>query len=61
MIVFKTFLKILKKNIFVVIVYTVFLILFGVFNMQTSEQSLSFAANKPDILIINNDENVRNN
>lgn len=57
MTVFKAFLKILNKCKFVVLLYTVFLIGFGAFNMQTSDNSTSFVASKPDILIINNDEN----
>ena len=56
MTVFKTFLKILNKNKLIVILYTVFLIGFGCFNMQTSENSTNFVQSKPDILIINNDE-----
>ena len=56
MTVFKTFWKILNKNKFVIILYTVFLLVFGITNMRTSEQSMSFTAEKPDILIINNDE-----
>ena len=56
MTVFKTFLKILNKNKLIVILYTVFLIGFGGFNMQTSENSTNFVQSKPDILIINNDE-----
>lgn len=56
MTVFKAFLKILNKCKFVVLLYTVFLIGFGAFNMQTSDNSTSFVASKPDILIINNDE-----
>ena len=51
MIVFKTFLKILNKNKFIIILYTVFLIGFGGFNMQTN-----FVASKPDIMIVNYDE-----
>ena len=57
MTVFKAFLKILNKCKFVVLLYTIFLIGFGAFNMQTSDNSTSFVASKPDILIINNDEN----
>lgn len=56
MTVFKAFLKILNKCKFVVLLYTIFLIGFGAFNMQTSDNSTSFVASKPDILIINNDE-----
>lgn len=55
MIVFKTFFKILKKSIVPIIMYTVMLIIFGAFNMQTSENQMSFVADKPDLLIINND------
>lgn len=56
MTVFKTFLKVLNKCKVPIIIYTVFLIAFGGFNMQTNETSMSFVASKPDILIINNDE-----
>lgn len=55
MTVFKTFLRVLNKNKWIVILYTVILIFFGVFNMQTSDNSINFIAEKPDILIINND------
>lgn len=58
MIVFKTFLKVLNKCKVPIIMYTVFLIFFGGFNMKTSENSTNFVASKPDVLIINNDENV---
>lgn len=56
MIVFKAFLKVLNKCKVPIIMYTVMLILFGGFNMQTSDNSTNFVASKPDILIINNDE-----
>lgn len=56
MIVFKTFWKILNKNKFIVITYTAFLIAFGGINMQTSDNATNFVASKPDILIVNNDE-----
>ena len=58
MTVFKTFLKVLNKCKFVIILYTVILLTFGAFNMTTSENSTNFVASKPDVLIINNDENV---
>lgn len=54
--VFKTFWKILNKNKMMVIFYTVLLIGFAASNMQTSEKNMSFVANKPDVLIVNNDE-----
>lgn len=56
MTVFRTFLKILNKNKFIIIIYTVFLIGFGGFNMQTSGNSTNFVASKPDIMIVNYDE-----
>lgn len=56
MTVFKTFLKILNKNKFIIILYTVFLIGFGGFNMQTSDNSTNFVASKPHIMIVNYDE-----
>ena len=56
MTVFKTFLKILNKNKFIIILYTMFLIFFGGFNMQTSEHNTNFVASKPDIMIVNYDE-----
>ena len=57
MTVFKTFLKILRKNMPMIIVYTAILILFGGFSMKTQDKSLSFSAVKPDILIVNYDSN----
>ena len=56
MTVFKTFLKILNKNKFVVILYTVILLVFGISNMQTENNAMNFVATKPDVLIVNNDE-----
>ncbi len=57
MTIFKAFLKVLNKNKFIVIMYTAILVFFGVFNMQTSDNSIGYISTKPDILIINNDEN----
>ena len=59
MTVFKTFLKILNKNKFIIIMYTAILLIFGGFNMNTSEQNMSFVATKPNILIINKDNNSK--
>lgn len=56
MIVFKTFLKVLNKCKFIIILYTILLLFFGVFNMQNNENSTSFVADKPDILVINHDQ-----
>lgn len=56
MTVFKTFLKLLNKNKFIVILYTSFLIGFGGFYMKTQDNSTSFVASKPDIMIVNKDD-----
>lgn len=58
MTVFKTFLKILNKDKFIIIMYTVILIVFGGFTMKSNEKNTSFVASKPDILIINQDEEI---
>ena len=36
--------------------YTIILLIFGVSNMQTSEKSMNFVANQPDVFIVNYDE-----
>lgn len=58
MIVFKTFLKVLNKCKIPIIMYTVFLLFFSVFNMNTSDNSTNFVSTKPSVLIINNDIEV---
>lgn len=57
MTVFKTYLKILRKNLFMVIVFSLLLVIFGGLRMKSEDKSLSFNAVKPDILIVNKDEN----
>lgn len=56
MTIFKAFLKVLNKNKPPIILYTVILICFGAFNFQTNDKSISFVADKPDVYIVNNDE-----
>ncbi len=56
MTVFKTFLKVLNKCKVPILLYSVMLIFFSAFNMQTSETNMNFVASKPDVLIINEDE-----
>ena len=56
MTVFKTFLKVLNKSKAPIIMYTVFLLFFGGFNMQTSDNSTNFVASKPDVYIVNDDQ-----
>lgn len=56
MIVFKTFLKVLNKSKFPIILYTIMLIFFSAFNIETSDNSTNFIATRPDVAIINYDE-----
>lgn len=58
MIIFKTFLKVLNKVKLPVILFTSFLIFFGGFNTLDSNNSSNFAPTKPDVLIINNDNEI---
>lgn len=57
MTVFKTFFKIMSKNIGTIILYTVMLVLFG--GMQYSNnQTIGFAYEKPDVIILNEDNSL---
>ncbi len=58
MTVFKTFWKIVNKYKGTIILYTVLLIVFGCINMTTSDNQITFVDTKPDVLIINKDEEV---
>jgi len=56
MTVFKAFFKVVSKYKFILILYTVLLVGFTGFNMTTNDNSVEFVADKPDVLIINHDE-----
>lgn len=56
MIVFRTFLKILKSCKAPIILYTVLLVFFAGFNMESNDSTSNFTAEKPDLLIVNHDE-----
>lgn len=56
MTVFKTYLKILRKNLIMVLVFSIMLVIFGGLRMSSQDKSLSFNAVKPDVLIVNKDE-----
>lgn len=56
MTVFKTYLKILRKNLIMVLVFSIMLVIFGGLRMSSQDKSLSFNAIKPDVLIVNKDE-----
>ncbi len=57
MTVFNTFWKVINKYKGTIILFTVMLIAFGGINTTTSNNSLDFTNDKPDILVINNDQN----
>lgn len=57
MTVFKAVLKVLKKNIFIVILYTIILLSFGTLNFKTNNTSNTFKQTKPSVVIINKDDN----
>lgn len=56
MTVFKAFLRVVNKCKVPIIIYTSFLILFSGINTTNSDSTMGFTAEKPDILIINNDQ-----
>lgn len=56
MTVFKTFLQVLKKNKFIIIMYTAILLIFGNFSMQANQSSTDFEASKPTVFIVNEDK-----
>ncbi len=58
MTVFKAFWKVIKKYKGTIILYTVMLVLFGGLNMTSNNISSTFVDSKPDILIVNNDEEI---
>ena len=58
MTVFKTFWQVVKKYKGTIILYTVMLIIFGGLNMNTSETSIQFVDSKPDVFIVNQDEEI---
>lgn len=57
MTVFKTFLKIVNRNKFIIIMYTVLLVFFAGFNVNNNDTNTSFVETKPDVVIINKDVN----
>lgn len=52
---FKTFLKIVQKNIGVIILYTVMLVLFSAVNGTTGKGQMDFTASKPSAVIYDRD------
>ena len=58
MTIFKTYWKIVKKNIGIIILYTVMLLVFGTMNLKTNKNSFEFVSSKPDIIIVNNSSGI---
>ncbi len=56
MTVFKTFLKVLYRYKGTVILYTIILVFFAGFSLKSNGNGTSFVANKPRVLIINEDK-----
>lgn len=55
MTIFKAFLQILNRNKIILILYSVILIFFAIFNTQNSDIATNFESVKPDLHIINHD------
>lgn len=58
MTVYKTFLKVLNKSKVPIIMYTVFLIIFGSLSFSNNNTAMDFTASKPDIVIVNADKEI---
>lgn len=55
---FRAFLRIIQKNIVVVITSLVILVIFGGFSLQATEGAPGYTADKPNVTIINHDEDA---
>ena len=53
---FKTFWSVVRKYIGVISLYTTLLIVFGGLNMSTNENQIDFVNSKPNVVIVNNDD-----
>lgn len=58
MTVFKTYWKIVKKNIGIIILYTVMLLVFGTMNLKTNKNNFEYVSSKPEIIIVNNSSGI---
>lgn len=58
MTIFKTYWKIVRKNIGIIILYTVMLLVFGTMNLKANKNSFEFISSKPDIIIVNNSSGI---
>jgi ABC-2 type transport system permease protein len=58
MTVFKTFWKVVNHYKMTILLYTILLIFFGGLNMKSKDTTLNFVDSKPDVYIVNEDEEV---
>ena len=56
MTVFKAFIKVMNKYKWIIILYAVMLVSFGGINISTEDNMTTFTDTKPDVLVINLDE-----
>ncbi len=59
MTVFNAFLKVIRKNIVMIIIYTAIVIGFAALTMQTDNSNGRFVSEKPSIVVINNDSSSK--
>ena len=57
----KVFLKIVRKNLWMIIMYTVILCVCSIMNMKTSTNVTDYSADKPSIVLFNNDDSEFSN
>ena len=57
----KVFLKIVRKNLWMIIMYTVILCVCSIMNMKTGTNVTDYSADKPSIVLFNNDDSEFSN
>ncbi len=55
---YRAFLKVLRKNVWVIVIYTVILLLCVFGNTQSGQGMTNFTASKPDVTIYDNDKSL---
>lgn len=55
MTIFKAFLCVLRRNAWILIMYSAILIFFSIFSVQANNTNLNFEATKPDLYLVNHD------
>ena len=59
MIVFKTYLKIVKKCLPMILIYSAIFLFFAVMIPSSQSNEINFEASKPLVVVLNNDENTK--